>query len=727
MKNAMKLTLGQVFGLSLFGLATMLAALFYFVFESSRDATIESSERLRDQASREIAGRIATFLEPAPETVAQFQREVSSGLVEARDPRSVEQALFKLLLANPNLGEVTLTYAERTGYDADGNAQLTATPRGQITAARSIAADGESQVWTRHIFQESGGFVSELRAPEKRAQFLARPPVRETGGVPDDPTAHLTFLTPAREGFRGRLLWSDLHWSQLDDAQPPERRRVEVSVQQVINDAAEKFAGVLRVGLLTRQLDDAIKSAKIVANGSPDPHRVFICDADGRLITRLAPDDQLVEDNDDLRVAPASLPAEVKAALSMPRLRDASASAPVVSGSVRNGDEDFLTTFRALTGTQDWILGIVVPRAFYLGKLIAMRNRLLVISLGIIAALVIGGGLILRGVKRAQAQIRNESLKMNAFEFSPAPTASAFRDVSEVLESLESAKAAMRAMGKYVPINLVRRLYREKREPVLGGEDHEVTLMFTDIVGFTSLAEQLPPNQLAAALGRYLAVMARIIQQETSGTIDKFIGDAIMAVWNVPEPVPDHARMACLAALRCRDAVRELAQSPEWEGLPPFETRFGLHRDTALVGHFGAPDRMDYTALGDAVNLASRLEGLNKQYGTSIIVSENIVTQTREHFAFRRLDRVAVVGKMQAVEIFELLGENSEANPQREIAANYERAFAAYLARDFATASAILEKQTADAPSAMLLTRCRAFESEPPPLDWNGVAVAQAK
>ena len=727
MKAAMKLTLGQVFGLSLLGLAAMLAALFYFVFDSSRAATIESSERLRDQASREIAGRITAFLAQAPETVAQFQREVSSGLVEARDPRSVEQALFRLLLANPNLGEVTLTYAERTGYDADGNAQLAATPRGQITAARSIAADGAGQVWTRHTFQESGAFVAELRTPEKGGSFLGRPPVRETAGVPDDPTAHLTFLTPARAGVRDRLLWSDLHWSQLDDALPPERRRVEVSVQQVIHDAAEKFAGVLRVGLLTRQLDDAIKSVEIVASGSPDPHRVFICDADGRLITRLSPDDELVEDHDDLRVAPARLPGEVKVALHMPQLRGVPASAPVVSGNVRSGEEDFLTTFRALTGTQDWILGIVVPRAFYLGKLSAMRDRLLVISLGIIAALVIGGGWILRGVKRAQAQIRDESLKMNAFEFSPAPTASAFRDVSEVLESLESAKAAMRAMGKYVPVNLVRRLYREKREPVLGGEDHEITLMFTDVVGFTSLSEQLPPNQLAAALGRYLAVMARIIQQETNGTIDKFIGDAIMAVWNVPEPLPDHARMACRAALRCRAAVRELAQSPEWQGLPPFETRFGLHRDTALVGHFGAPDRMDYTALGDAVNLASRLEGLNKQYGTAIIVSESIVAHTRAHFAFRRLDRVAVVGKTQAVEIFELLGEIAEANPRREIAASYERAFAAYLARDFATASAMLEKQTADPPSAMLLTRCRAFESEPPPPDWNGVAIAQVK
>ncbi|HYR59093.1 MAG TPA: adenylate/guanylate cyclase domain-containing protein, partial [Chthoniobacteraceae bacterium] len=341
--------------------------------------------------------------------------------------------------------------------------------------------------------------------------------------------------------------------------------------------------------------------------------------------------------------------------------------------------------------------------------------------------LVAGGSFILRGVKRAQSQIVTESLKMNAFEFSPAPTAAAFRDVSEVLESLEKAKTAMRAMGKYAPIDLVRRLYREKSEPVLGGELMEVSIMFTDIEGFTTLSEQLAPNDLAAALGLYLDVMARIIQQETRGTIDKYIGDAIMTIWNAPEPVPDHARMACLAALRCRDAGRALARSPEWRGLPPFETRFGLHRDTALVGHFGAHDRMNYTAIGDAVNLASRLEGLNKQYGTSVIASERIAGETRGHFDFRVLDLVAVKGKSEAIRIYELLGEKGAACDGYAIAAAYERAFDAYVARDFAAAISILEKQEADAPSNVLLKRCRAFQQQPPPADWRGVHLATAK
>ena len=400
---------------------------------------------------------------------------------------------------------------------------------------------------------------------------------------------------------------------------------------------------------------------------------------------------------------------------------------PSSSGNFHFNSQEFLTTFRALPETQDWIVGIVVPRAYYLGRLSAIRDHLLAVSLGIMAVLIAAGGFILRGVKRALAQIVKESLRMNAFEFSPAPTASPLRDVSDVLESLEKAKTAMRAMSKYVPIDLVRRLYRSKTEPVLGGELIEISIMFTDIKDFTAHSEQLAPNELAAALGRYLDVMARIIQQETGGTIDKFIGDAIMTFWNAPEPVAEHARMACLAALRCREAGRLLSQSPDWRGLPPFETRFGLHQEKALVGHFGAPDRMNYTAMGDAVNVASRLEGLNKQYGTSIIASDRIFEGARAHFDFRLLDWVAVKGKADAIKIYELLGTKGEGSEIHETVAAYETAFEAYAARDFDRAVTILEQNAGDAPSNILIKRCRAFQQTPPPADWRGVYTSMSK
>jgi len=720
------ITLGQAFVLSLLGLAAALSLLFYIVFHGSRETIIESSERIRDGASREISERVTNLLSKAPAAVQQFQREVNAGFVDARDLLAIEPALFTLLLSDRDIGEVTLTYGDKIGFDEDGALQLAARSRGQLSVVHTPNTKGEDQFWSRHIHEEVDGFVADRRELEPTPRFATLPSRRESGAPIPDPTLHPTFTTPAREDFSGQLLWSDLHWSQLDVELPESQRRAEVSVQQVITDAAGKFAGVLRVGLLTQQLDRAVR-IPLAPAGKPDPHRIFICDAEGRLITPVTPSDRLQEFGEDLRIAPATLPPEIVRALADPKLRAVGEGTPNISGHFRFNGEEFLTTFRALPETQGWIVGIVVPRAYYLGKLTAIRQRLLSISLGIMALLVVGGTLVLRRVKWALGQIAKESLKMNAFEFSPTPTAAAFRDVSDVLESLEKAKTAMRAMSKYVPINLVRRLYRNKTEPVLGGELMEISIMFADIRDFTTFSEQLTPNQLAAALGRYLDVMARIIQQETGGTIDKFIGDAIMTFWNAPEPVAEHARMACLAALRCREAGRVLSQSSEWRGLPPFETRFGLHQDKALVGHFGAPDRMNYTAIGDAINLASRLEGLNKQYGTTIIASDRIFEDARAQFDFRLLDWVTVKGKTEAIKIYELLGQKGEAGELRETVAAYEDAFGAYVKRDFAAAIAILEKHDADAPSAVLIDRCRAFQQTPPTEDWRGVYTSMSK
>ncbi len=719
-------TLGQVFALSLLGLIVLLGLLFYLVSEASRRTLTKSSERIRDNASREISGRVTKFLAAAPDAVKDFQQQVSRGLVNAHSPQAVETSLFALLLSNQNLGEVTLTYGHRLGFDENGAAVLAKEARGQVSLVRTPAADSGERFWSRDVSEKNGVFVAERRELGTDKSVGALPPQSGLGVDVPDPTSHPTFITPARADFRGDVLWSDLHWSQLDAALPEAQRRVEVSVQKVVTDAAGEFVGVLRVGLLTRQLDRAVQIT-IGRAGEKDPHRIFICDSRGRFITRLAPNDPVVESGDDLRVAPKRLPPEIVSALADSRLRAVSATTPSVSGEVRSGGQDVLTTFRALPETQDWLVGIVVPRAYYLGDLTAIRNQLLAALLGIMVLLVGVGGFILRGVKRAQAQVARESMKMNAFDFSAAPTASIFRDVSAVLVSLEKAKTAMRAMGKYVPINLVRRLYQETSEPTLGGDMMEISIMFTDIQNFTALSEMLTPDDLAETLGRYLEVMGRIIQQETGGTIDKFIGDAIMTFWNAPERVANHSRLACRAALSCRAAGRALSQSPEWRELPRFETRFGLHRDKALVGHFGAPDRMNYTAMGDGVNLASRLEGLNKHYGTTIIASEQIYEHAHEHFDFRLLDLVAVKGKSTTIKVYELLGEKEQGMWWTREVESYERALRAYVARDFGAAIAILEEQRADPPSAVLLERCCAFQETSPPPDWEGAYVATSK
>jgi adenylate cyclase len=167
--------------------------------------------------------------------------------------------------------------------------------------------------------------------------------------------------------------------------------------------------------------------------------------------------------------------------------------------------------------------------------------------------------------------------------------------------------------------------------------------------------------------------------------------------------------------------------SPAWQGLAPWITRFGIHRAEVTVGHFGSPDRMSFTAMGDGVNLASRLEGLNKQYGTHILVSSAVEAEARGAFRFRRLDRVAVKGKHEGVEIFELVGSRDAPTADSGIIERYERALEAYFERRFDAALTWLEDCPGDRPSEVLKARCRRFLEKPPPPSWDGIYAASEK
>jgi adenylate cyclase len=487
-------------------------------------------------------------------------------------------------------------------------------------------------------------------------------------------------------------------------------------------DDAGALVGVVRVGLLAEQLD-VVTRLQVEPGDASDPHRVFLADAEGRLVTRLQPGHALLDQEGELRPTNVGIPEEVRVALSQPALRDVSADQPQRSARFEVAGRAYLLSALALPGTQDWRVGIVVPEDHYLGSLERTRRMLLGSSAFVLLAMILAGALALRSVQAGLARIVHSAARMRDFDFSPSAPASAFRDVGEVMEDLEQAKTALRALGKYVPLALVRQLYRARQEPRLGGELRDLSMLFTDIRDFTSFSERLAPDALAAALGRYLEAMTGAVHAH-GGTVDKYIGDAVMALWNAPEACADHAARACAAALACRAATEALFASPAWQGLPPFYTRFGVHRDEVMVGHFGAPDRLSYTALGDGVNLASRLEGLNKSYGTQILVSEAVRQAVGDAFAFRLVDIVAVKGRSQGVSVYELLGTVAQAQPAT---ASYERAFEAYQQRRFAEALGLLEALSHDPPSQVLASRCRQFLVAPPPPDWDGIFIAQEK
>lgn len=292
-------------------------------------------------------------------------------------------------------------------------------------------------------------------------------------------------------------------------------------------------------------------------------------------------------------------------------------------------------------------------------------------------------------------------------------------------------KLAIRRMfAQYMSEKVITHLMAHPERLELGGERRHLTLFFSDLAGFTSLSEGLAPEKVVGLLNDYLSRMTDIILAE-EGTVDKFEGDAIMAFWGAPLPQEDQALRACRAALRQQAALAELNRHFAELGLPPLSMRIGLHSGEAVVGNLGSQKRFDYTAIGDSVNLASRLEGLNKFYGTAILASETTAQECGDGVLFREVDRVAVKGRETPVAVFQPLGLAGDLDPL-EAARSQEFAGALELYRQgkFMEAGARFEKILAqnpeDAPARVFLERCRRFQGSPPP-EWDGVFRPEGK
>ncbi len=279
-----------------------------------------------------------------------------------------------------------------------------------------------------------------------------------------------------------------------------------------------------------------------------------------------------------------------------------------------------------------------------------------------------------------------------------------------------------KAFSTYLSADLVAEIAKNPDFLKLGGETRTISILFSDIRGFTTISESLTPEKLVALLNRYLSPMTRIVMEE-KGTLDKFIGDAIMAFFNAPLNVPDHPDKACSCALRMLKELESLNTQLKINDIPAIAIGIGIHTGEAVVGNMGADIRFDYTAIGDSVNLASRLESLTKFYGVSVLVSEDTRQLVGNEFQFRELDLVRVKGKHKPVAVYELLTGSTEFSD------SFAEGIRLYRERDFEKAHEIFERLSNcnDKVSGLYVERCQTFLSDPPDADWDGVYVALSK
>jgi adenylate cyclase len=367
----------------------------------------------------------------------------------------------------------------------------------------------------------------------------------------------------------------------------------------------------------------------------------------------------------------------------------------------------FLVTF--LTS-----LGVAVPR----------RATVKVLLAGVVATLLV----VVAAVMFTRHEIRWLPLAMPLIAILLATIATfAWSYMTEGRQR----RFVLKALSQYVSPQVAAEIDRDPGALTLGGERREMTVMFTDIQGFTDLSERLEDHKLTELLNYYLDEMSRLVFAN-DGTLDKYIGDAIMSFWNAPLSQPDHAVRACRAALAMERREREIQPRLTEMGGTGLLTRIGISTGPMVFGNMGSSQKFNYSVVGDSVNLASRLEGANKFYGSRILISQPTAELVKDDFLLRKLDVLRVKGKLKPMAVYEVLGETVLVSAElRSRAQQYEEAFSQYQRRQWDNADSIVHEMLAtfpdDAPAKALRQRIADLRDHDPGADWDGVFVAKGK
>jgi adenylate cyclase len=314
----------------------------------------------------------------------------------------------------------------------------------------------------------------------------------------------------------------------------------------------------------------------------------------------------------------------------------------------------YITPFPVHIG-KEWLVTIIVPLNDFFAELIQTQLKITFIS---IAILFFGTLIVIyfsSKISKPIVTLAGEVDRLRQLDLSSSLRVSSnIKEIQIMDRSVAAMRGALSSFGRYVPKEIVRQLMVKGQEITLGGEKKEMTVFFSDIAGFTSIAETVPTDLLISLLADYFGPLSEIILSQ-GGTIDKYIGDSIMAFWNAPSDCPDHVFKACQTALLCQEFLQKLNAKLKSQNRPELPTRMGIHTGKAFVGNIGTAERMNYTAIGDVVNIAERLEQIAKEYHAAIVISEEVYQKVRTHFQCKPLDSVAVKGRKEKINIYELM------------------------------------------------------------------------
>lgn len=411
----------------------------------------------------------------------------------------------------------------------------------------------------------------------------------------------------------------------------------------------------------------------------------------------------------------------------------------ISEGHIHSGGYDHLgeRMHMAIVGAQaiaglDWHVGVAVPEDDVLRLANERMTTTIMFAVGAAVLVILMGAFLASRIARPLLNASRELGEVARMRITDVEIGrSIVREVSTLGEALGAMKSALQSLERYVPPEVARRLVTGGKAATIGVEERRLSIFVSDIEGFTGITETLEANQLVEELNKYFDDMTQAVQVR-QGTIDKFMGDGILAFFNAPEEVPEHAALSCRAALESVAMTESVVDDRIAEGRPVFRIRVGLAVGEVLVGNVGSSERFGYTVIGDTVNVAARLEGVNKAYGTRIIASDELRADAGDGFEWRSLDRVAVAGRAGGLPISELIGLEGEVDTDRLARRDqYESALEAYYAGDFQSAAdgfgSLAKAYPDDKAARVMAERAATLAEAPTPPNWDGVYVFTSK
>jgi adenylate cyclase len=655
-------------------------------------------KEINNRIADTVAGNLQQLLTNASASQEALRTVFFQDVIEITNEAKREFVFLSLLQSQPSISWVAFGW-----------------PDGNFFGARKNADESIRMVEVRH----------GAKAPQTD-------PLRVDSYQPEIGDIHFLERTFSPSSFRS----IDQDWFKAADAAKmpvwTEYTETPLGIQPGIAISSKltvytRYLGVMMIGIDLDRLARFLTALKVTSHG-----RAFILAPGNKVLTASEIGDTAGGWH-DLTAIKDPLAGAIQRALKRDKFDTGSMAAPrsvAVMGAMN--DVEHYVTFTPLP-FRHWVVATVIPAEDILGDIPAATRRLYMLVIALVVAVsLIGAFVAHRLISRPIAGIAGQMQEIERFHLDKlAYRPSRLRELDELSRTLRVMGTGLSAFRKYMPADLVEILIREGIEAKPGGRTQPLTVLFTDLAGFTGLSET-KPDEIVEILGDHLDFMSRIVAAH-AGTVDKFIGDSVMAFWNAPASNPQHALSACKAALACRAAFLQSAQGMQAMSLGKVGLRIGVNSGAALVGNIGSRDRLNYTAIGDVVNVASRLEALNKRYGTDILIGEATLAEAGDSLVVRRVDKVAVYGRRGGIQVYELLGlvETKAELGDLSWIAQYDEGFERYLRRDFDGAierfRAADQMRGRDEPSRRMILRCRRLIDQAPPADWDGTDTAESK